>query len=97
MTKETRTITFDDFAAHLPALFDLMAREDEAVLVEKGGRLYRVEPTAEVADPSPPAHDPSDVRRMLARTAGGFKGIDRAAIMKDIHAGRAQADRRPPA
>ena len=97
MAKEIRRINYDEFAARLPILLEALARENETVLVEKEGKLYRVEPTSEADALQARPHDPDRVRRMLVRTAGSFKGVDRAALMKDIHAGRQQASKGRPA
>jgi len=97
MTKEIRRIDFEEFAAQLPALFEDMAREDDIVVVDKEGILFRIETTTEAVKESGRKHDPERVRRMLARTAGGWKGIDRQALMKDIHEGRQQSSRGRPA
>jgi hypothetical protein len=95
MTKETRKIDFDDFAAQLPILLDALAREHEQVLVEKDGKLYRVEATDETAGEK--GHDPDRVRRILARNTGAMKTVDRRALTQDLHISRQQASRGRPA
>jgi len=97
MTKETKRIDFDEFAAHLPMFFEELAREKEPVLVEKEGQLFRVEAatTAHLRGMHP--HDPERVRRMLRKTTGAFKGVNPKELMKDIHASRQQASRGRPA
>jgi hypothetical protein len=89
VTKEARRIEFEEFAAHLPAYLDDVARENQPVIVEMKGKLFRVEP-AERVEPTVPApgHDAERLRSVLKSTAGGFKGLDRRRLMADLHAGR---------
>lgn len=96
MTKEARRIKFEDFVAHLPGLLEDVARDNEAVIVEMKGKLFRIEPTKETELPAG-RHDPERVRKILAGTAGGFKGLDRRRFMADLHAGRQQASGGRPA
>lgn len=72
-----------------------LAREAQPVLIEKDGCLYRVEATIE--DSGQPRHDPERVRRILARTAGAFRGVDGEALKRDIKAARVQASKGRPA
>ena len=95
MTNETHRINFDDFAAQLPELLETLARDNKQVLVEKGGKLYRVEATDATAGTQ--THDPERVRSILARNRGALRTVDRQALMRDIHLAREQASRGRPA
>ena len=44
MVAEQRRISFEEFARTLDAVFDDVAERQQAVLVQRGGRLYRLAP-----------------------------------------------------
>lgn len=98
VTKEARRIQFEDFATHLSGYLDDVARENEPVIVEMRGKLFRVEPAERVEPTMPaPGHDAERLRSVLKSTAGGFKGLDRRRLMADLHAERQQDSRGRPA
>ena len=43
MANEPRKIQFDDFLKQVQSIFDMVARQKEPVMVERAGRLFRVE------------------------------------------------------
>ena len=98
MMQEPMRISFDEFARRLRTVFETMAERGEKVLVEKEGLLFRLEPEKD------PKHqdiwtnyDPSRVREGLKRSAGALAGVDRDALIKDIHLQRQQDSQGRPA
>jgi hypothetical protein len=91
MVKEAKHITYEELAADLPGVLDSLARSDSAVVVKRGDTRYRIERT-ERTEGLPPASDPDEIRKMLQRTAGAFKGIDKAGFLRDLRAGRPRLD-----
>jgi hypothetical protein len=91
---EQKRIQFDEFARNLPTILDTLARQHEAVLVERKGKLYTVAPQ----EPEPAdvwaAYDPQRTRAALRASAGALAGVDRDELLADIHAQRAQKSRR---
>jgi hypothetical protein len=96
MVKEAKHITYEELAADLPGVLDSLVSLDSAVVVKRGHAQYRIERT-EQAEGLPPAGDPEEVRKMLQRTAGAFKGIDKAGFMRDLRVGRQQSSSGRPA
>src|SRR3712207_2156369 len=94
MIAEPRRITFEDFARTLDAVFDEVAAAQQPVLVQRGGRLYRLE-AAEREQPDQiwADYDPDKVWQALetARKARLFEGVDVEQLKADIKAQRGQA------
>lgn len=74
-----RRIGFDEFAAQLPEVLEELARENGQVLVEKKGKLFRIEATEETTP-----HDPERVRKLLARNSGAMRTVDIEALKRDL-------------
>ena len=92
MAKEVKRVNFDEFAVNLPTIFDTMAQKKEPVLIEREGQIYRLE----LEQTQPPeniwtSYDPEIVRRGLMESAGALAGVDREALLRDIHGAREQA------
>jgi hypothetical protein len=93
-----QTMSSDEFARQLRAVFDTMAKRGEKVLVEKEGVLFRLEPEETLkkldiwAD-----YDPEKVKQGLQSSAGALAGVDRDALKKDIRSQRQQDSNGRPA
>jgi hypothetical protein len=105
MVAKPRRIRFDDFAKSLDAVFDEVAEQHEPVLVERQGRLYRLESAAVDPFEDPRAeydpwanYDPEKVLQALEalRKARIFEGIDVEQFKADIKAARSQDSRGRP-
>jgi len=94
VARQTRRLKFDEFAAQIDRVFEEMASEDGEVMVEKAGRLFRIEPAGKDIWRG---YDPERVHGALVHLAGLLAGVDRKALMRDIHAARRQASRGRPA
>ncbi len=98
MDKEIKRLNFEEFTLHLGAIFEAIAEEQGAVLVEKNGRLYRLE-----AEPEQPhqdiwaSYDPQQAKQALKQSAGALIGVDRDSLLKDIHDQRGQDSHGRPA
>ena len=97
MAKEGRRLNFDEFAGNLPVIFDAVARKKEPVLIDRAGRLYRLELEQTV----PPEniwtdYNPERVRQALMESAGALAGVDRDALLRDIRGAREQASHGRP-
>lgn len=101
MTSEAEPIPFDDFARRLPLIFDGLRSRGDAVVVERGGRLYRLapEPVAGAARLAPTLADSEDIfagydpERVLAglrASSGALDGVSAGELLADIHAQREQ-------
>jgi hypothetical protein len=91
-------MSFDEFARQLRAVFDTLAQRGERVLVEKEGLLFRLE--QEKAPKKPDIwtdYDPQKARQGLQRSAGALAGVDRDALIEDIHRQRQQDSHGRPA
>jgi hypothetical protein len=91
-------MSFDEFARHLQAVFDTMAKRGEKVFMEKEGVLFRLE--AENAPQKADIwadYDPEKVRQGLKKSAGALKGVDHEALKKDIQSQRQQDSHGRPA
>ncbi|MGI8554121.1 MAG: hypothetical protein ACR2PL_25545 [Dehalococcoidia bacterium] len=64
----------------------------EPVLFEKDGIIYRLS-QAEVWA----TYDPQKARQALRESAGGFAGVDREQLLKDIYGARGQDSQGRPA
>lgn len=89
ITKPQR-IAFADFAKEPGAVFDEIARHQRAVLIEREGRLYRVEPAPEYDIGA--GYDPEKALAALeaARKGNIFAGVDVEQLKADIKAERGQ-------
>ncbi len=93
MVAEQRRISFEEFARTLDEVFDDVAERQEPVLVQRGGRLYRLAPAASDETSGIWAnYDPEKVWQALeaARKAKPFEGIDVEELKADIKAARGQ-------
>jgi hypothetical protein len=99
MVTKPRRIRFDDFAKSLDAVFDEVGEQQTPVLVERQGRLYRLEPAAVDPFDDPRAeYDPwanYDPEKILeaweaARKAKIFEDVDVEQLKADIKAQRGQ-------
>ena len=91
MAHEPRRIHFDDFVRRLQSIFDMLAHQKEPILVEREGRLFRVE-AEQLHDPQDiwAGYNPERVREVLQRSVGALKGIDLEELKRDIREERAQ-------
>ena len=98
MAKELTTpIPFEDFARRVRSVFDDVARLGQAVLVERDGVLYRLEPQLQpaplqTADPANiwKNYDPEKVRAAMHRAAGALAGVNREELLRDLYEQREQ-------
>jgi hypothetical protein len=93
MVAEQRRISFDEFARTLDAVFDEVAERQEPILVQRGGRLYRLAPAAaDRTDDIWANYDPQEVWQAweAAREARIFEGVDVEQLKADIKAARGQ-------
>ena len=89
-----QTVTYEEFAAHLPELLDKMAKDGEPLLVRQNGRLFRVSLSTAAEEPSKlPPIDLEAQKRAFEAARGILKGIDREAFKKELRAMRAQRPR----
>ena len=95
---EARRMNFEDFAADLNRVFEALVPEDSQVLIEKAGKVYRVE-LEEAAEAKSlwANYDPDRAREALQRSAGAFAGVNTKELIADIHAARQQRSRGRPA
>jgi hypothetical protein len=104
MATDLPTIPFDDFARRVRSVFDDVARKGRAVLVEREGRLYRLEPerrppVLQAADPADvwKHYDAERVKEAFRRGAGLLRGVDREELLRDLHGQREQDSTGRPA
>src|SRR3990172_1452120 len=92
VVKEAKRVNFDEFALNLPTIFDAMARKKEPVLIEREGQIYRLE-LEQTQQPGNiwTDYDPEPVRRGLRESAGALAGVDREALLRDVHRDPEQA------
>ena len=97
MAKELKQMSFDEFASNVRAIFDNMARRGEPVLIEREGQIYRLEPE-QLQQPEAlwASYDPEIVRHGLRKSAGALAGVDREALLRDIHRAREQVSHGRP-
>ena len=98
MANEPRKIQFDDFLKQVQSIFDMVARQKEPVMVERAGRLFRVE--AERTDEAQALwvdYDAERVRTALRQSAGAFTDIDVEQLKRDLREERAQDSHGRPA
>src|SRR5205823_4739526 len=80
-----RRIGFDEFVQQLQSIFDALAAEQAAILVERNGQLFRVEAQRGVNEGNIWAdYDPARTREALLASAGGFSAIDTEALKRDL-------------
>lgn len=98
MDKEVKRIDFEEFTLNVGDIFDAIAKEQSTVLVEKNGRLYRIEPEPEQPQQDVWAnYDRQRAKQALKQSAGALVGVDRDSLLKDIHSQRGQDSRGRPA
>ena len=102
MAKEMQHIPFDEFARRLPAIFDVVAQEQSGVVVEREGKLYRLEPQVAAVHQLPQdgiwaGYDPQRMRNALIKSAGALAGIDRDELLRDLYEQREQDSQGRPA
>ena len=97
MGKELKPLSFDEFASNVRAIFDKMARKGDSVLIEREGQIYRLEPER-TREPETlwTGYDPEVVRNGLRISAGALAGVDREALLRDVHRAREQASHGRP-
>lgn len=97
MAKELKRMSFDEFGSNVGAIFDNVARKREPVLIEREGQIYRLEPE-QTQQPEAlwTSYDPEIVRHGLRKSAGALAGVDREALLRDIHQAREQVSRGRP-
>ncbi len=98
VVKEVKRVNFDEFASNVRTIFANMARKGEPVLIEREGQFYRLEPEqTQQLEALWSSYDPEIVRRGLMESAGALAGVDREALLRDIHGARGQASHGRPA
>ncbi len=87
----TTPIPFEDFARQVRSIFDDVARQGRAVLVERDGMLYRLEPQLQPLPPqtADPAniwanYDPAKVQEAFSGAVGLLRGVDTEQLKRDI-------------
>lgn len=97
-TPEVRRVNFEEFAADLDRMFEMLGPGDRQILVQKGERLYRVEleSVAEARDLWT-NYDANRARQALRQSAGALAGVDIKELMADLHAARGQRSHGRPA
>jgi hypothetical protein len=94
MARETTTIPFDEFAADVSGVFDRVAREREAIVIEKeNGERVVIRPAR---PPKRRSRRTAADHRAFLESAGGWKGlVDGEQLKKDIRQSR-DLPPRPP-
>ena len=97
MAKELKRLGFDEFASNVRIIFDSIASKGEPVLIEREGRIYRLEPEP-TRQPAAlwTSYDPEAVRHALRKSAGALAGVDREELLCDILRAREQASHGRP-
>ena len=96
MARLEQRLTFDEFAHNLQGIFDALTARKGAVVVDRGGELFRVEHQPADRPVVAPPRDPELVRAVLQQTAGAFKTQDVAKLKRDLRAQRGQRRRGRP-
>jgi hypothetical protein len=92
MAKEPKQVSFDEFASKVRTIFDNVAREGKAILIERKGQTYRLElERAEKPEALWTGYDPAAVRHGLRKSAGALVEADREALLREIQQAREQA------
>jgi hypothetical protein len=92
------TMSFNQFARQLQAVFDTMAKRGGKVLVEKEGVLFRLEPeNVPKKEDIWASYDPEKTIQGLRKSAGALKGVDRDTLQRDIQNQRKQDSHGRPA
>jgi hypothetical protein len=97
VAQQAEPIAFDEFARQLPRIFDALDRRNGSVVVERYGRLYRLEPEARPPVPRLAApddlwadYDPERVLAGLQASTGALAHVDRDQLRQDLRAQREQ-------
>lgn len=96
MAVEPVRLDFDEFAQHLPEVFDRLKREGRPVVVDRDGELYRIEPPSAEPYDFWQVYDVARALEALRASAGALRGVDTAELLADIHAQRGQDSRGRP-
>ena len=104
MARELPTIPFEDFARRVRSVFDDVARRGHAVLVERDGRVYRLEPQLQpgplqTADPANiwATYDPAKVQEAFSRAVSLLRGVDTERLKRELLEQREQDSTGRPA
>ena len=104
MARELPTIPFEDFARRVRSVFDDGARLGQAVLVERDGRVYRLEPQlqsgpVQTADPADiwANYGQTKVQEAFSRVVGLLQGVDTEQLKRDLLEQREQDSTGRPA
>ena len=70
---------------------------DAPLLLEKNGELFRLDRMQTEQENIWKNYDPQKVKEGLKKSAGAFQGVDRDALLRDIHEQRQQDSHGRPA
>jgi hypothetical protein len=94
MATQQKRLDFEEFARDLDTIFDILEQEKGPVLIQRAGRIYRLEPEpAGRASDIWIGYDPNAVRRSLRESAGALRLADREVLLSDLHHARGQDTR----
>lgn len=91
MHTEPRRLHFEEFARSPASVFEALVRENEVVLVERAGVVYRLE-----VDKLRESQDvwvdynPQQAREALRKSRGALIDVDRQQLIADLHRARRQ-------
>lgn len=88
MAQEAEVIDFGDFAVQLERVFDQVGQDNQPVLINRDGELYRLE--KEKQENAWHRYDPERVKQALAASAGALQGVDVEKLLSDLDAQREQ-------
>ena len=87
-----RRMSYGEFCETLPQVLDSLTSEEDLVLVERDGQLFKVARVAEREglDPRLPRVSPERTREALRKSAGALKGVDVDQLKADLRLQRQQ-------
>lgn len=94
--KFTRRVAFEEFVKRLPAIFADLAKRSGVVLVEKEGKVYRLEPIgAEAGEATDPwaSYEPKKIKAALKKYAGFITKKEAKKMIADLYAARRAGSR----
>ena len=94
MTLQRKTVHVRP-GSELDCLLDQAA--GDPLVVERDGKLYRLEPVDVAPNVPESSYDPERVRQALQATAGALRGVDIDALLADLRTEREQDSRGRPA
>ncbi len=98
MANQARRIQFDDFIQQVQSIFDMLAHQKEPIMVERKGRLFRVEAEpAQEAQTIWAGYNGERVANALRQSAGAFTGIDVEQLKHDLREERGHNNHGRPA